>query len=194
MSGLVASIFIAATAVVALLFDFVLIIIGNKVLETEDKIKVLFVCMGNICRSPTAEGVFRKLLNEKQLHDRFHIDSAGTHAFHVNEAPDLRAQKAAAERDIDLSNIRARKVVHGDFEDFDHILAMDSENYEILMAACPEDHRHKIKYFLDFAPHLGEREVPDPYYGGKFGFERVINMVEEASLGFLNALSLEDET
>ncbi len=153
---------------------------------SNEKIKVLFVCMGNICRSPTAEGVFRRLVEEKQLQHLFHIDSAGTHAYHVNEAPDLRAQRAAQERGIDLSGIRARKVVYGDFEDFDHILAMDSENYAILMEACPDEHRHKIQYFLDFAPHVGEREVPDPYYGGSYGFERVLDMVEEAAAGFIN--------
>jgi low molecular weight protein-tyrosine phosphatase len=145
--------------------------------------------MGNICRSPTAEGVFKKLLVEKQLHEKVDIDSAGTHAYHVNEAPDLRAQRAAKDRGVDLSKIRARKVVFGDFEDFDHILAMDSDNYMILMEACPDQYKNKIKYFLDFAPHLGEREVPDPYYGGKYGFERVLDMVEEASIGFLNSLT-----
>jgi len=142
--------------------------------------------MGNICRSPTAEGVFRKMVEEKQLQHLFEIDSAGTHAYHIKEAPDLRAQKAAQERGVDLSTIRARKVVYGDFEDFDHILAMDSENHAILTEACPEEHQHKIHYFMDFAPHVGEREVPDPYYGGKYGFERVLNMVEEASTGFIN--------
>lgn len=156
-----------------------------------NKTRILFVCMGNICRSPTAEGVFQKLLVEKQLHEDIEIDSAGTHAYHVNEAPDLRAQRAAKERGIDLSEIRARKVVYGDFEDFDHILAMDSDNYMILMEACPDQYKNKVKYFLDFAPHLGEREVPDPYYGGKYGFERVLDMVEEASIGFLNSLTKE---
>ncbi len=144
--------------------------------------------MGNICRSPTAQGVFQALLGKQALEHRFEIDSAGTHAYHVNEAPDLRAQKAARERGIDLAHIRARKVVYGDFEDFDFILAMDDDNFQILIEACPEEHKSKIKYFLDFAPHLGEREVPDPYYGGKYGFERVLDMAEEASLGFLTSL------
>ena len=147
--------------------------------------------MGNICRSPTAEGVFQTLLNERNVHDRFEVDSAGTHAYHTNESPDLRAQKAAKNRGVELNHLRARKVINGDFEDFDFILAMDSENYEILMEACPDELKSKIKYFLDFAPHLGEREVPDPYYGGKYGFERVLDMVEEASIGFLNSLSVE---
>ncbi|WP_281066859.1 low molecular weight protein-tyrosine-phosphatase [methane-oxidizing endosymbiont of Gigantopelta aegis] len=153
---------------------------------SEERIKVLFVCMGNICRSPTAEGVFRALVEQRQLQHLFHIDSAGTHAFHVGEEPDPRAQKAAGERDYDLSGIRARKVIYGDFEDFDHILAMDNENFAILTEACPEEHLHKVQYFMDFAPHVGERDVPDPYYGGSYGFERVLDMVEEASIGFIN--------
>ncbi len=144
--------------------------------------------MGNICRSPTAEGVFQSLIDDKKIAERFEIDSAGTHAYHVNEAPDLRAQRAAKERGIELSHLRARRVVVGDFEDFDFILAMDDDNYDVLVEASPDEFQYKIKHFLDFAPHVDEREVPDPYYGGKFGFERVLNLVEEASLGFLNSL------
>ncbi|MGZ8160362.1 MAG: low molecular weight protein-tyrosine-phosphatase [Methylobacter sp.] len=153
-----------------------------------EKIKVLFVCMGNICRSPTAEGVFTKLVQDHNLETHFAIDSAGTHAYHVGNEPDLRSQAAARERGIDLSNLRARQVIHGDFEDFDYVLAMDDENYSILVNACPEHHKPKIKYFLDYAPHLNERQVPDPYYGGQYGFERVLDMVEEASAGFLKTL------
>lgn len=144
--------------------------------------------MGNICRSPTAEGVFVKLLKEQDLDQRFLVDSAGTHAYHIGEAPDLRAQKAARERGVELAHIRGRKVIMGDFEDFDFLLAMDNDNYSILLNACPEPHKDKIKYFLDYAPHLGTREVPDPYYGGNYGFEQVLNMVEEASEGFLKSL------
>ena len=151
-------------------------------------IKVLFVCMGNICRSPTAEGVFTKLVKEKKLEHRFKIDSAGTHAYHIGEAPDLRSQRAAQERGVQMSHLRARKVIMGDFEDFDYLLAMDDDNYSILINACPEHHRHKIRYFLDFAPDLKQREVPDPYYGGQYGFERVLDMVEAASEGFLTHL------
>ena len=150
-----------------------------------EKIKVLFVCMGNICRSPTAEGVFAKLIKEQELEEYFVIDSAGTHAHHVGEPPDLRAQQAALERDIELAHLRARKVVMGDFEDFDYLLAMDDENYALLMNACPEEYKDKISYFLDYAPELDVREVPDPYFGGKYGFERVLDMVETASAGFL---------
>ena len=153
-----------------------------------EKIKVLFVCMGNICRSPTAEGVFAKLLKEQNLEACFMIDSAGTHAAHVGEAPDLRAQSAALQRDIELTHIRARKVVMGDFEDFDFLLAMDDDNYAALVGACPEEYKDKVNYFLDYAPHLDTREVPDPYFGGKYGFERVLDMVEAASEGFLTTL------
>lgn len=152
------------------------------------KIKVLFVCMGNICRSPTAEGVFTKLIEEEGLSHLFEIDSAGTHAYHVGEQPDSRAQKAARERGIELQHLRARKVIFGDFEDFDYLLAMDADNYSILAEVCPEEYRGKIYYFLDHAPHLNTREVPDPYYGGRYGFERVLDLVEEASRGFLNRL------
>jgi len=153
-----------------------------------EKIKVLFVCMGNICRSPTAEGVFTKLLKEQNLDEYFVIDSAGTHAYHVGEAPDLRAQHAALEREIQLNHLRARKVVMGDFEDFDFLLAMDDDNYVALMDACPDEYKDKISYFLDYAPHLDTREVPDPYYGGNYGFERVLDLAEEASAGFLSML------
>jgi protein-tyrosine phosphatase len=153
-----------------------------------EKIKVLFVCMGNICRSPTAEGVFAKLLKEQNLEEHFVIDSAGTHAYHVGEVPDLRAQQAALERDIELHHLRARKVVMGDFEDFDFLLAMDDENYAVLMDACPDEYKDKIRYFLDYAPHLDTREVPDPYFGGKYGFERVLDLAEAASVGFLSML------
>lgn len=154
------------------------------------KIKVLFVCMGNICRSPTAEGVFSKLINDHGLADHFSIDSAGTHAYHVGNAPDLRAQSAARDRGIELSTLRARMVTDQDFEHFDYLLAMDDENYSILINACPNQYRDKIKYFLDYAPELNQREVPDPYYGGQYGFERVLDMVEAASEGFLGHLGL----
>ena len=155
------------------------------------KIKVLFVCMGNICRSPTAEGVFAKLLKDRKLEERFIIDSAGTHAYHVGEQPDLRSQAAALERDVHLAHLRARKVIMGDFEEFDYLLAMDDDNYHTLINACPEAYQYKIKYFLDYAPHLSVREVPDPYYGGRFGFEKVLDLIEVASEGFLEALVVE---
>jgi protein-tyrosine phosphatase len=152
------------------------------------KIKVLFVCMGNICRSPTAEGVFTKLITEKKLTSRFTIDSAGTHAYHVGNPPDARAQQAALKRGVELQQLRARKVHSSDFEYFDYVLAMDDDNYSILIHECPDEYKDKVKYFLDYAPHLGVREVPDPYYGEKLGFEQVLDMVEDASLGFLETL------
>jgi protein-tyrosine phosphatase len=153
-----------------------------------EKIKVLFVCMGNICRSPTAEGVFEKIIKEKNLTARFSIDSAGTHAYHTGKPPDDRAQQAALKRGVELQHLRARKIHSFDFEFFDYILVMDDDNYGIVMEQCPREYREKVKYLLDYAPHLGIREVPDPYYGEKFGFERVLDMVEDASLGFLAEL------
>ena len=116
------------------------------------QIKVLFVCMGNICRSPTAGGVFNKLLEDRQLSDGFLIDSAGTHADHVGNRTDGRASQTAKQRGVDLHSLRARQVNVDDFEHFEHILAMDSDNANILRADCPAEHQHKIKLFLDFAP------------------------------------------
>lgn len=149
------------------------------------KLKVLFVCMGNICRSPTAEGVFREVVRHAGVADRFFIDSAGTHAYHVGNPPDQRAQQAALARGIDIGALRARQVDIADFAEFDHILVMDHDNHHALSAVCPESHCHKLRYFLDFAPQLKTREVPDPYYGGAQGFERVLDMIEQASRGFL---------
>ena len=155
------------------------------------KIRVLFVCMGNICRSPTAEGVFASMLEAKDLIHVFQVDSAGTHAYHVGDAPDLRAQKAARERGVELKHIRARRVSPDDFERFDYILVMDNENHAIMWESCPDDHKHKIRHFLDYAPDLQQREVPDPYYGGSYGFERVLDMIEAASEGFIETLRCE---
>ncbi len=148
-------------------------------------VRVLFVCLGNICRSPTAEGVFRKLAEEEGLIEYIEIDSAGTHAYHIGKPPDQRAQAAARRRGIDLSGLRGRQAVAGDFERFDYILAMDSENHENLLAICPAGMEEKIRLFLDFAPQRPERDVPDPYYGGPAGFDRVLDMVEEAARGLL---------
>jgi len=149
--------------------------------------------MGNICRSPSAEGVFNKLIGDKKIRDKFSIDSAGTHAYHIAEAPDLRAQKAAKDRGIDLSQLRARQVILGDFDDFDYLLAMDRDNYTIMMDACPPEYQHKIKLFLDYAPNTKTNEVPDPYYGGTYGFEHVLDLVEEASIGFIKELQTSGE-
>jgi len=140
--------------------------------------------MGNICRSPTAEGVFNKVIKDKGTVDRFLVDSAGTHAYHIGEPSDSRSQQTARGRGVDLSKIRARKVAPADFDYFDHILAMDNDNYQILLSASPTEHQHKVKLFLDYAAERSERDVPDPYYGGTNGFEHVFDLVEEASQGF----------
>ena len=145
---------------------------------------VLFVCMGNICRSPTAEGVFRHHAEQAGVADRIRIDSAGTHAYHVGEPADRRARAAAERRGISLDGIAARRVTMDDFEEFDFVLAMDEDNLAQLEAEAPDEHRSKLRLFLEFAD-VGETEVPDPYYGGAAGFERVLDLVEDASRGLL---------
>lgn len=149
------------------------------------KHRILFVCMGNICRSPTAHGVFRNLVREEGLDEVIEIDSAGTHAYHVGNPPDRRAQATATTRGIDLSDLRARKVAPEDFAQYDFVIAMDQENYISLSQQCPMEHVDKIHLFMDFAPEMRTREVPDPYYGGAQGFERVFDLVEAASRGLL---------
>ncbi|EIJ41106.1 protein-tyrosine-phosphatase [Beggiatoa alba B18LD] len=151
--------------------------------------KILFVCMGNICRSPTAEGVFRQQVAEARLNHVIQIDSAGTHAYHIGEQPDRRSQLAASKRGIDLSQLRARQVQPQDFTTFDYILAMDMQNYRLLQASCPVSEKQRLHLFLDFAPQLKVREVPDPYHGiDQTGFEHVLDLVEEAGKGLLNHL------
>jgi protein-tyrosine phosphatase len=149
-------------------------------------VKVLFVCMGNICRSPTAQGVFEALVEEAQLTGRIQIDSAGTHAYHVGNPPDPRASEAASRRGIDLGRQRARRVEAADFESFDYVVAMDRSNLDDLQAICPDAQRDKLCLLLDFARHLSHQEVPDPYYGGAQGFERVLDLVEEGARGLLD--------
>ncbi len=149
--------------------------------------KLLFVCMGNICRSPTAEGMFRKLIVERSLERQFEIDSAGTHAYHVGEPPDPRAVEAAARRGVDLTAIRARRVVKDDFERFDLLLAMDEDNHSLLVGNAPHA-RDKVRLFLEYAPDAATRSVPDPYYGGANGFEQVLDLVEAAAEGLLDEL------
>ena len=141
--------------------------------------------MGNICRSPTAHGVFLDLVNKAELQDRIEVDSAGTHAYHIAEPPDPRALEAALKRDVDLSALRARKAVQDDFLEYDYIMAMDNANFSSLLTIAPEGHEAKLKLFLDYAPHLNVEEVPDPYYGGRNGFERVLDLIEAASEGLL---------
>ena len=149
------------------------------------KVKVLFVCMGNICRSPTAHGVFRHMVEQAGLTHLIEIDSAGTHAYHVGKPPDRRSQATAGRRGFDLADLRARKAEPADFSEFDYVLAMDQDNYHSLCAICPPGLERRIGLFLDYAPHLRVREVPDPYYGGPQGFEQVLDLVEAASAGLL---------
>jgi protein-tyrosine phosphatase len=150
-------------------------------------VSVLFVCMGNICRSPTAEGVFRHFVAEAGLDKVIRIDSAGTHAYHIGEPPDRRAKAAAERRGFSLDKIRARRVTGTDFERFDYLLAMDEDNLSVLQELADPQHHGKIRLFLEFADGH-ESEVPDPYYGGAAGFERVLDLVEEASRGLLETL------
>jgi len=154
--------------------------------QTVQQTAVLFVCMGNICRSPTAEGVFRKLVEERAPQLRIRIDSAGTHDYHVGEAPDPRAIAAAARRGIDLEALRARQVEDADFERFDLVVAMDRLNREMLLDRSPEPYRERVRLMMEFAPSLEVEDVPDPYYGGAVGFERVLDLVEEAARGLLD--------
>ncbi len=148
-------------------------------------IKVMFVCMGNICRSPTAHGVFRKLIQDEGLNDDIYIESSGTHAYHVGESPDSRAQSTARGRGIELGDLRAQKIKASDFENFDYVLAMDEDNYSILSSLCPSQYRDRLQLFLNFADDSSVREVPDPYYGGASGFDYVFDLVEEGSRGLL---------
>lgn len=149
------------------------------------EVKVLFVCMGNICRSPTAEAVFRARVEEAGLAGQIRIDSAGTHDYHIGEPPDARTQRAAAKRGYDMSNLRGRQVERADFGRFDYVLAMDNANLSILQRLRPNDADSHLGLFLDFAERHGDHEVPDPYYGSVDGFERVLDMAEDASDGLL---------
>lgn len=147
--------------------------------------RILFVCMGNICRSPSAEGVFRQLIAARAPHLAIEIDSAGTHDYHIGAPPDHRAITAARRRGIDLSTLRARRVGREDFDRFDLILAMDEDNLRELHALAPPHARERIRLMMEFAPHAGSRAVPDPYYGGSQGFEAVLDLLEEAAEGLL---------
>jgi protein-tyrosine phosphatase len=147
-------------------------------------VRVLFVCMGNICRSPLAQGVFEDVLRREGLKDEVFVDSAGTGAWHVGEPPDQRAQRSASLRGLDLSSQRARRIAPEDCQNFDYILTMDEENYRAVASLCRGS--AVVRPFLDFAKDAPEREISDPFYGGSEGFERVLDLVEEASEGLLN--------
>lgn len=150
--------------------------------------RVLFVCMGNICRSPTAEGVFREHARRHAPGLDIEIDSAGTHAYHVGEPPDPRTIAAATRRGIDLTDLRARQVLDDDFERFDLILAMDRLNHATLLDRSPPEHHERIRTLLEFAGKTAPADVPDPYYGGARGFDDVLDLVESAVEGLLTEI------
>ena len=150
--------------------------------------RILFVCMGNICRSPIAEAVLRGMAQREGLVGLLEADSAGTHGhYHAGESPDPRAHRVGARRGYDLSRIRARRVIEADFDRFDRVLALDQDNLASLQRLCPEEHRAKLGMFLDYAPDLGVSDIPDPYYGAESGFERVLDLCELAAKGLLAA-------
>jgi protein-tyrosine phosphatase len=156
--------------------------------ETERSFAVLFVCHGNICRSPTAEAVMRLRAGRAGLGARLLVDSAGTSDCHSGDAPDRRSAKVAGQRGYDLSGLRARQVNEQDFERFDLILAADRHNLADLQRRCPDHYRHKLALILDVLPDEREREVPDPYYGGPSGFDHVLDLLEKACDGWIERL------
>lgn len=149
------------------------------------KVSVLFVCLGNICRSPTAHAVFRQLVIEQNMQSLIEIDSAGTGAWHVGNPPDKRATQVAQGKGIQMRDLRARQVDFGDFYQYDYLLAMDHSNYTNLYEMALPEHREKIHMFLSFSDEFAETEVPDPYYGGAEGFDHVFNLIGSASKGLL---------
>jgi protein-tyrosine phosphatase len=157
-------------------------------IETAPASSVLFVCLGNICRSPTAEGVFRAAVAQQEWGQQVRVDSAGTGDWHVGAPPDKRAIQAARRRGYDLTALRARQVRAEDFERFGWIVAMDRANLRALEALRPPQYAGHLGLFLDFAPDAGIDEVPDPYYGGLEGFDRVLDLVEVASAGLVERL------
>ncbi len=150
--------------------------------------KVLFVCTGNICRSPSAEGVFRHIVEDAGLGGVIGADSAGTHAYHVGEAADVRSQAAARKRGYDISGHVARQVKADDFREFDLILAMDWENLAALQQMCPKVYQHKLMLLMRFSNEYEEATVPDPYYGGPEGFGKVLDYLEDACEGVMEVV------
>jgi protein-tyrosine phosphatase len=146
---------------------------------------VLFVCLGNICRSPTAHGVFETLVAQQGLQRQIVIESAGTSDWHIGKPPDRRSQQAAERRGYDLSHLRARQVCPEDFHRFDYLLAMDADNLSLLQAMRPAGFAGELQLFLDYASDVSETDVPDPYYGGADGFDRVLDLTENAAMGLL---------
>lgn len=154
-------------------------------------ISVLFVCLGNICRSPTAEAVFRSTVEREGLLEAIRIDSAGTSGWHIGSPPDKRAIAAGKQRGYDLGGLRGREVTREDFSKFHYILAMDEQNLSDLRKICPPNFSGKLSLFLDYAHNFSESEVPDPYYGGAKGFEHVLDLVEDACKGLIHEIQRE---
>lgn len=152
-------------------------------------VKILFVCMGNICRSPTAEAVLNHQLNQLNLTQQFQVDSAGTHRYHIGHAPDVRAIQAGRERGYQLEDLVARQITEQDFEVFDYIVAMDRANVNDIASICPSHYRSKISLLLEhIQPKQSILEVPDPYYGGESGFQKVIDLIESGTAALLDKL------
>ncbi len=159
---------------------------GVDQLSEKSSVGVLFVCLGNICRSPSSEGVFRQCVKQENLDFEIHIDSAGTGNYHIGLPPDSRAINAAARRGINLKNLRARQIRSSDFMRYDYIVAMDHQNYSDLVALAPSNHDSRICLFMDFAQNAHFREIPDPYYGGDAGFEQVLDLITKACIGLID--------
>ncbi|MFP5417540.1 MAG: low molecular weight protein-tyrosine-phosphatase [Gammaproteobacteria bacterium] len=158
-------------------------------LKKMQKTKVLMVCMGNICRSPMAEGMLRRAVQEAGLAQRIEVDSAGTHAYHIGSPPDPRAQQAISRRGVDISGLRGRKVADSDFDAFDYILVMDGENYARLIKRAPVHHRGKVRRLMEFSRKYPNLDVVDPYYGNPQGFEENLDMIEDAVQGLLREIA-----
>jgi protein-tyrosine phosphatase len=158
----------------------------NQLKKMNDpKYRILFVCMGNICRSPTAEAIFYRKLADRELLQKVKIDSAGTHNFHPDAPPDERSQMHALKRGYDMSYLRARQIVDSDFEEFDLLLTMDWDNRALLEERCPPQHLQKVRGLAEFLQTSQASVIPDPYYGGDQGFEHVLDLIEEASEGLM---------
>lgn len=159
-------------------------------MNSNPPVSVLFVCLGNICRSPTAHGVFEQMALAQAPEGSIEVDSCGTGGWHVGEKPDRRATAAAAGRGYRLDHLRARQLAASDFQRFDYILAMDHQNLADIRSLAPSSYRGELRLFLDYADGVGEREVPDPYYGGDAGFDHVLDLVEAASEGLLREIGV----
>ena len=153
-------------------------------MNNREQIGVLFVCMGNICRSPTAHGVFQTMVDEQGLSDQILVDSAGTHSYHIGNPPDSRSQATARSRGVELAGLSARQFETDDFLDFDFLLAMDSSNLSSMSSLCPDNPRARLDLMLEYSDKFKQKEVPDPYYGND-GFELVFDMISDASEGLL---------